>query len=366
MALLTLFFEKYDELVILIVSSLPVIPPSTYSYVLPISTIENIDQLAISGIFPSIRGLAPAFLYALLFGILRMILFSIVLKPLAIHLLGSSMGKFRINQKSEAKFNRENNDQTKKLIPQEIRHHRIFKKKITKFTEAMWRFIFYFFMCIIGFKTLVFSPSPVSWIKDTRFNWIEWPLHLPSALMNFYYQIELGCYIHQLMWTEVARSDAAEMILHHFITIILIVLSYLTNFMRIGSSILVIHDFADIFLESGKCFNYMSKVEKYKWAGSVTDIFFGFFTISFFVTRLVIYPRLVYSYVVEAPEIMGSWPGYWIFAVLLISLQCLHIFWFYLICKMIYKLFIVGAVVKDERSDDEDEDESNSKKSKSS
>lgn len=36
-------------------------------------------------------------------------------------------------------------------------------------------------------------------------------------------------------------------------------------------------------------------------------------------------------------------------------LQCLHIFWFYLISRMIYKLMIVGSVEKDVRSDDEEE-----------
>ena len=56
-----------------------------------------------------------------------------------------------------------------------------------------------------------------------------------------------------------ARSDAFEMILHHLVTISLILLSYLTRFSRIGSSILLVHDFADIFLEIGKCFNYICK-----------------------------------------------------------------------------------------------------------
>ena len=74
-----------------------------------------------------------------------------------------------------------------------------------------------------------------------------------------YYQIELGCYIHQLLWTEASRSDALEMVLHHLITICLLVLSYLTNFTRVGASILFIHDLADIFLETAKVLNYTSQ-----------------------------------------------------------------------------------------------------------
>ena len=86
----------------------------------------------------------------------------------------------------------------------------------------------------------------------------------------------------------------------------------------------------------------------------VCDTFFAIFAIAFFITRLIIYPRdLVYSLVVEAPEIMGMWTGYWAFAALLIVLQCLHVFWFYLIVRMIFKLLTTG-IEKDERSDDDE------------
>lgn len=45
------------------------------------------------------------------------------------------------------------------------------------------------------------------------------------------------------------------------------------------------------------------------------------------------------------------------FIGLLVALQCLHIFWFYLILKMIFRL-MSGNMSKDERSDDEEELES--------
>jgi TLC domain len=155
------------------------------------------------------------------------------------------------------------------------------------------------------------------------------------------------------MWSETSRSDFLEMTLHHVATIALISLSYLTSFTRIGASILIVHDIADIFLESAKCFNYTSKVPGRKWASTVCDSLFAVFAVAFFVTRLVIYPRyLVYSLLYEAPEVMGMWGGWWVFAILLSVLQCLHVFWFALIVKMIYRLLTTG-IEKDERSDDE-------------
>lgn len=71
----------------------------------------------------------------------------------------------------------------------------------------------------------------------------------------------------------------------------------------------------------------------------------------------MIYPRyLVYSLVFEAPQVLGVvWPGYWVFASLLVALQFLHVFWFYLILKMAWKLVFVGeSIEKDVRSDDDD------------
>lgn len=189
-----------------------------------------------------------------------------------------------------------------------------------------------------------------------------------SLPLEFYYQVELGCYLHQLFWTEVSRSDAVEMILHHVTTILLIILSYLTNFTRVGAVILLLHDSADVFLESAKIFNYTSKAKGNGWAKHICDLLFVLFSCTFFITRLVIYPKFIISSVVfEAPTYFGTeWVGFWVFAGLLITLQALHIFWFYLIARMVYRLITTG-IEKDERSDDEsdieeDNDDNKSKK----
>jgi hypothetical protein len=50
--------------------------------------------------------------------------------------------------------------------------------------------------------------------------------------------------------------------------------------------------------------------------------------------------------------------GCYVFIGLLTALQLLHIFWFYLILRMVIKLMSTG-IQEDERSDAEDEDISN-------
>ena len=168
--------------------------------------------------------------------------------------------------------------------------------------------------------------------------------------------MELGAYLHQLAWTEVSRSDAAEMIVHHVVTILLITCSYLLNFSRIGSAILLLHDAADIFLESAKCLNYTAKAKGHEWADTAKDVVFGVFAITFFVSRLVYYPRfVVYDVLYVLPIYYNNdWAGYYWFAGLLCTLELLHIFWFSLIFLMIVRLFTSG-IEKDERSDDEED-----------
>jgi len=194
---------------------------------------------------------------------------------------------------------------------------------------------------------------------DSMMLYENWPHQAILPAVEFYYQVELGAYLHQLMWTEVSRSDSLEMIVHHLTTILLIVFSYLTNFSRFGSVILLLHDLADVFLESAKVFNYTSKAPGHHFAKHLCDVLFATFAITFFITRLVLYPRyILYTVFFEAPGIFGiNWPGYWVFAGLLSTLQCLHVFWFYLIFRMVYRLVTTG-IEKDERSDDEDESDS--------
>jgi sphingoid base N-palmitoyltransferase len=73
------------------------------------------------------------------------------------------------------------------------------------------------------------------------------------------------------------------MFLHHIITIILVCYSYLTNFTRIGSLILVLHDGADFWLE-------LAKAAKYANLQRLCDSAFIIFALVWFITRLVVFP----------------------------------------------------------------------------
>jgi hypothetical protein len=247
------------------------------------------------------------------------------------------------------------------------------KGKVTKFVEAAWRAMFYSVFLYLGFKAFIpddqslphlvettilgFKVNVEPMVVDTNDAWKGWPHHAVTDAMLTLYVLELGAYFHQLLWTEVKRKDAIEMILHHVVTIFLIGFSYMINMLRIGSLIIVLHDCADVFLETAKVFNYINKIGKRAWASTYCDILFGCFALVFFITRLYIYPcYIIYSIWYEAgANLNGWWGGLYPYTVFILILQVLHIYWFYLIAVMIYKLIIKGSVEKDERSDDEDE-----------
>jgi acyl-CoA-dependent ceramide synthase len=85
---------------------------------------------------------------------------------------------------------------------------------------------------------------------SSQYLWQAYP-HTPlSPLTKFYYLAQLGFWFHQLVIfnLEARRKDYWQMLAHHFITIALVVGSYWANYTRVGSVILVLMDFCDIWL----------------------------------------------------------------------------------------------------------------------
>jgi ceramide synthetase len=329
------------------------------------------------GKFPVLEQLAPAFTYCIILSAIRYLLQNFFMVPLAewsmqiksipfvpvrdIDRVFPFKGAKVVYSTSDVDdFCKESGRQVadvKKYLTTRKRHH-VNKKKIVKYVEAFWRFIFYSSFSYLGYRTL-FVPEVAEWVQDTKNHWEGWPYHQITSIALFYYHIELGSYIHQLLWTESNHSDFWEMFAHHIITIALIVISFITNYWRVGVSILFLHDLSDVFLEGCKVLNYTSKPASRRWIKDyIVDPGFGLFTVVFFITRLVLFPRyILYSVFIEGYRVYGcEWGGCPIFIGLLSALQCLHIFWFYLIMRMVVKLFM-GQMEGDVRSDDDVEEE---------
>jgi len=218
-----------------------------------------------------------------------------------------------------------------------------------KFSESFWRFSFYLTIFIYGLIIL----RNKSWILNTEECWLNYPAHPMTRDVFWYYMIELAFYWSLIFsqFIDVKRKDFWEMFLHHIATIALLSFSYIVNFLRIGALVLVVHDCGDYWLES-------AKMAKYARAQKICDILFFIFALVWLITRLCYYPyKVLYTTTFEELEILGLFPAFYIFNGLLILLQILHYFWFYLICQVAISAFKEGKVKKDERSDSDDSDD---------
>ncbi|XP_060797290.1 ceramide synthase 4a isoform X2 [Neoarius graeffei] len=214
-----------------------------------------------------------------------------------------------------------------------------------KFCEASWRFVFYLIAFTAGLTFLI----DTAWFWDQRECWCGYPKQPVAESHYWYYILELSFYWSLLLCVsvDVKRKDFKEQIIHHIATISLISFSYCANFIRVGTVVMLLHDSSDFLLESAKMFNYAG------WK-TTCDSLFVVFAVVFLVTRLFVFPsRVLYSTFVESLDFFKPFPAYYFFNGLLLVLQALHIFWAYLILRMLYKFIFLGKVERDERSDDE-------------
>ncbi|KAG6765803.1 hypothetical protein POTOM_029860 [Populus tomentosa] len=215
------------------------------------------------------------------------------------------------------------------------------RKKIRKFKESAWKCIYFLSSEILVLCVTYDEP----WLK-----------------LKAVYMYAAGFYtysIFALIFWETRRSDFGVSMSHHVATVILIVLSYILRFGRVGSAVLAIHDASDVFLEVGK-------MSKYSGAEGVASFAFILFVLSWILLRLIYYPFWVLwstSYEVllildkEKHPVDGP-IYYYVFNTLLYCLLFLHVYWWVLIYQMLAKQIQArGHLSDDVRSDSEGEDE---------
>lgn len=216
----------------------------------------------------------------------------------------------------------------------------------------------------------------IGWNEPWFLNKYEYFTDFPyeaNEAQRWYYMIYLSFWIQSIDFMlnitnkhyTVKRTDNAEMLVHHFATISLMLFSYSVDLTKMGICTLMIHDVNDLMLESAKVFVYL------QWE-TVANILFGLFALMWFIVRWFFYSyNILHSaYVFAYRDIVvpilkaGSFHGvdaslwYWVWVVFfgfLCLLLVLHIYWGILIVKMVIKALDEGNVEKDIRSESEGE-----------
>lgn len=237
------------------------------------------------------------------------------------------------------------------------------KKKIRKFKESAWKCVYYLSAEILALVVTHDEP----WFTNTMNFWTgpgsqQWPDQKAKLKLKGLYMYAGGFYtysIFALVFWETRRADFGVSMGHHVATVILIVMSYICRFVRVGSIVLAIHDVSDVFLEVGK-------MSKYSGAEGLAGISFVLFMLSWLILRLIIYPfwilwstsyELVPSLNNEKYKTLGP-IYYYTFNTLLFSLLVLHIYWWVLIFRMfVGQLQAKGKLSDDVRSDSDSDNE---------
>ncbi|CAF1989914.1 unnamed protein product [Rotaria magnacalcarata] len=311
------------------------------------TTWQNFHELEQNGVrLPKIRDLLYVYPLAALLYITRLLFEYYIAQPLgrSVGVRDDQLNKQRIDKKSINRSKSPDNIQK-----QQQRRTKTRMSPLAKFSESTWRFTFYLSVFLYG----VLIMKDKIWLWDTRHCWLNYPNHELTNDVYWYYMIELAFYWSLVFsqFIDVKRKDFWEMFLHHIATISLLSFSYIVNFVRVGSLVLVVHDCGDYWLEG-------AKMAKYARAQRLCDTTFVIFAVVWFITRLCFYPyKVLYTTTFEEMNILGLFPAYYMFNGLLILLQILHYFWFYLICQVAISACKAGKVKKDERSDSEESDD---------
>jgi len=214
--------------------------------------------------------------------------------------------------------------------------------KLDKFSETAFRWSYYLPMWLYGLSTLLKKP----WFYDVTECWVNYPHHTMDRDVWWYYMIQLSFYISLSFsqFVDAKRKDFWQMLVHHFATIFLLVLSWTSHFTRVGTLVLLLHDCIDPWLETAKLAKYL-KMQKL-----CDSLFFGF-AVTWITTRLIIFPGwILYSTTFEYQQVLPMFPAFYIFNGLLYILQALHILWTYFLFVVIHRIITEGQV-NDERSD---------------
>lgn len=266
------------------------------------------------------------------------------------------------------------------LLAARIGLENLISKRVTKLGARNQRRLtentFYtaYYLMAFSFYRLVVVPSvdwstPLFTNKNEIISNMLTPYPAPMNMAERIYYIQAGGYYVSVMFFLILfdprRSDFLELMLHHFVTLGLVVGSYLFGYVRMGMVILALHDIGDIFLYGAKAVHYLG------YAGWDTALF-AVFAVTFYITRLVMYSRLVYAILFESMQTVVrnpavcSWAKFYdtyfwhhiFFSAFMCTLLVLHCFWYALVLRMVHREVFMGKKISEEgdiRSDDEDE-----------
>lgn len=232
--------------------------------------------------------------------------------------------------------------------------------KVSRFMEQCYSIIYY---GIVGpYGLYVMYRTPIWYFNTTSFYEL-YPHRSHDFYFKLYYLGQAAFWVQQsiilILQLEKPRKDFHELVIHHFVTIALIWLSYNYHFTWMGLAIYITMDISDLFLSTLKALNYIES--------PITAPFFMIFVLVWVYLRHYINLKILWSVITEFRSVglyrvnrdteqYKFWISQPIVFFLILALQILNAYWLFLIYR-IFRRYVIGTSLEDERSDDEDEDD---------
>jgi len=197
--------------------------------------------------------------------------------------------------------------------------------KIEKCATQIYKTLTYIALSVTGYILLKdedYYPKSLGGHGDIEQMWVDLPYQKQSKNIYLYYVIALSYHLHSIIdqFKYYGKPSFGDMMLHHIITIGLILFSFFNNYVRIGTLVLYLHDISDI------C-GSLSKITLHSKYDIITMISYTGLLLSWVYFRLIVYPfQVINSALKQVPYPHHEKNKFLI--LLMASLVVLHIYWF--------------------------------------
>lgn len=224
------------------------------------------------------------------------------------------------------------------------------EKQREKFVNRGFDCLHYITSTLIGSIAFIQRPyahCPYYFLSCVKYMGPTGDYFVCSILEKIYFMYFASYYFSDVCWLHTS-SDWRILIFHHFVTISLILTCVIVARPVLGLSIMLLHDWVDIFLYCGKIATY---IHKQKWADGFLYVFAG----SFFWLRLFGCATIIFN-LARQPWVQPHHVALYRFSCsCFVGLYYCHIHWGVQIIKAVIKILKHTEVAHDTRSDDSEE-----------
>ncbi|XP_026894237.2 ceramide synthase 1 [Acinonyx jubatus] len=235
---------------------------------------------------------------------------------------------------------------------------RLQPRDAAKMPESAWKFLFY--LGAWSYSAYLLFGTDYPFFHDPPSVFYDWtsgmavPRDIAAAYLlqgSFY-----GHSIYATLYMDAWRKDSVVMLVHHVVTLVLIVSSYAFRYHNVGILVLFLHDISDVQLEFTKLNVYFKSRggSHHRLHALASDLGCLSFCLSWFWFRLYWFPlKVLYATCHCSLRSVPDIPFYFFFNALLLLLTLMNLYWFLYIVAFAAKV-LTGQVreLKDVREYD--------------